>query len=482
MAACARGVDDGAPEDTPGVVVDSADASDSAPTADAGADSALPVPAKMADRIGVYAWGFDDRAFGGFADRLTWAADRVRQLGSRTIRVYVGPSDVYRLGNLGSPGAFSLFDAAKSPAYAALFANPAFDTYVLTAYSKDDDAGLWKSGYPPDAAAAERKAISEFGAHLLATYPTKTFILLNWEGDNAIAPYASNPAAWDGFVAWTQARADGVKDARVAAGGAARLFAGVEFNKVLGCDDKNKCVMSAVLPNVDVDYVSYSSWASIGEDVDTGAVAARLQADLDKALGFARKKDKSRFLVGEFGAQREASTFGECTAAKRIAAIVSGLTAWGAGYGVFWQIIDNAPTDVGIPQLGYGAFKADQSSTLAGEVLRALYTTETPTVPGAACPAINQGGVVDGQTYKTPVHPGGVLSIFGGGFSSNAEVHVVQKTQTLVVSDGTPWFYRSDKQINFTLPSSIVANDKVLVFVRNGTATDSNGQYPDVTP
>jgi hypothetical protein len=481
-AACARGVDDAAPDDGNGVVVDSADAGDRPPVADAGADAALPIPAKMADRIGVYAWGFDDRAFAGFADRLTWAADRVRQLGSRTIRVYIGPKDTYQLGNPGGTATFSLVDAAKAPAYAALFANPAFETYLLTAYTKDDDATVWKTGYAPDAAAAERKAVADFGAHLLSTYPNKKFILLNWEGDNAVAPFASNTAAWDGFAAWTQARADGAKDARAGAGGAGRFFSGVEFNKVAGCDGQNRCIVSTVLPKVDVDYYAYSAWGSIGEDVDTGAIAARVTADLDRALGFAKVKEKSRFIVGEFGAEREASTFGECTAAKRIAATVSALTAWGAAYGVFWQIIDNPPSSGALPQIGFGAFKSDLSPTLAGDVLHALYTTENPGVPNSTCPVISQGGVVDGKTYKAPVRAGAVVSIFGDGFSNTAEVHVVQKNQMAVVSDGTPWFYRDGKQMNFTLPPAIVANDKVLVFVRNGTGPDSNGQYLDVVP
>jgi uncharacterized protein (TIGR03437 family) len=63
-----------------------------------------------------------------------------------------------------------------------------------------------------------------------------------------------------------------------------------------------------------------------------------------------------------------------------------------------------------------------------------------------------------------------------------AEVHVLQKTQALVVSDGSPAFYRSGQQINFTLPAAIAPNEKALVYVRNGTGTDSNGQYLDVQP
>ncbi|MGH9769364.1 MAG: hypothetical protein ACREAB_18220, partial [Blastocatellia bacterium] len=49
-------------------------------------------PAQVADRVGIYAWGFESSAYqsqtaqtGGQIDRLNWAADKVAEIGSRTI-------------------------------------------------------------------------------------------------------------------------------------------------------------------------------------------------------------------------------------------------------------------------------------------------------------------------------------------------------------------------------------------------------------
>lgn len=48
-------------------------------------------PAQIADRMGLYAWGFESSAYNALQnpaqDRLNWAADRVAEVGSRTIRV-----------------------------------------------------------------------------------------------------------------------------------------------------------------------------------------------------------------------------------------------------------------------------------------------------------------------------------------------------------------------------------------------------------
>ncbi|HKC87637.1 MAG TPA: hypothetical protein VKG02_16745, partial [Blastocatellia bacterium] len=65
----------------------------------AGGVNAQPIPApptERADRFGVYNWGVDYDAYPANAtiDRLNWAADKVAELGSRTIRVAM-PGDIY---------------------------------------------------------------------------------------------------------------------------------------------------------------------------------------------------------------------------------------------------------------------------------------------------------------------------------------------------------------------------------------------------
>lgn len=458
---------------------------------DAGSDgSSFVPPADMRDRIGVYAWGFDDSSWPGTPDRLNWAASKIAGLGGRTIRVYLGPQDIYHVLPASDGGPFDLATAAASPAYAALFSSASFDTYLLTTYSAGDDAGNWTGGYSASDAATERQQIASLGTYLLSTYPGKTFVILQWEGDNAISSFKSSAAAWTGFTAWIQARASGVSDARAAAGGTtAHLYSGLEFNLLRDpatqapCDtSQHPCVVSEVVPQVDVDFYSYSSWQSLGPNQSPAQTSMQLQSDLQSALTFARQRDPSiapsRFVVGEFGAPREQTDLGECAAAARQAAVIGAVTQWGAAFGVFWQIIDNVPS--GQPNdfvTGFGLYKASGPASLSAGMFQALYQSQMPTVPTSSCPTISQGGVVDGVNFKSDdIDASTTIAIFGSGFTDAGDlVRVVQTGARWTIATGSPWFYTSASQINATLPG-IMGGQNALVYVTNGAGVDSNGQ------
>ncbi|HEY8079642.1 MAG TPA: hypothetical protein VIF62_36175, partial [Labilithrix sp.] len=419
---------------------------------DGGADGSIAVPTptwtpptKLTDRIGVYAYGFDDSALAMTPDRLTWAAGKVHELGSSTMRVYLGPSDPYRLGL--DPSA-SPVEIARSPAFSTLFASGSFDTFILDVYSKDDETSSWLTGYTPAAAMTERAAIADLATYLFQTYQNKTFILANTRGDDAIASYATDAGAWDGFVSWTQARADGVKDARLKAQSTSTfVFSAVEFNRVAGCDEAaNKCVSSWVLPRVDVDFFSYASWASTGAAVADVDLATHLKGDLDTALAFAKKRDPkidaSRFMLGEMGAARE--DYGECRAAQRIATIAQTATSWGAPFAVFWQILDEKPkTTPGATTLRYGAYRPDLTQTLPGSMLASLYTNDAPLNITATCPSLNPNGVGDGVTFAPPLHAEKAASLFALGLTSKSVVRLAQRDQSFTLTDGSPYWYRS---------------------------------------
>jgi hypothetical protein len=459
--------------------------------------AAFTAPTDMRDRIGVYAWGFDTTSWPGTPDRLNWAANKVAALGARTVRVYLGSEDIYGVLPPADAGPFDLATAATSTAYRTLFSSPSFDTYVLTTYSESDDASDWTTGYTAAQVAAERQAIAQLGSALLSTFPGKTFLLLDWEGDNAIAPVASSQAAWDGFVAWTNARAAGVVDARSATTATtSRLYSGVEFNLLRNlstqapCDTTaNKCVISVVVPAVDVDYYSYSSWQSLGPDQTPAEVVTGLQADLTTALGWAKKHDAStspaRFLVGEFGAPREETDLGECAAMERTASVIGAIAQWGASYGIFWQIIDNTPpTQPNDFVDGFGLYKASGAASLSAGLFQTLYQTQVSTPPTPpSCPTISQGGVVDGVHYQAnDINASTTLAIFGADFSATGDVvHVRQTGMQWDIAAGSPFFYTSASQINATLPG-VFGGQNALVYVTDGNGVDANGQIVAVQP
>ena len=87
-----------------------------------------PAPTSPADRFGVYNWNVNDSAYprDGSIDLLNWGANMVAELGSRTIRVYIGTLDIHHVYDVNPPGATELFQIAQSPAYDKLFRDPRF--------------------------------------------------------------------------------------------------------------------------------------------------------------------------------------------------------------------------------------------------------------------------------------------------------------------------------------------------------------------
>jgi hypothetical protein len=449
-------------------------------------------PTDVRDRIGIYAWPIDTTSWPGSPDRLNWAAAKVAALGARTIRIYLGPADPYQVLDAG--GAFDLATAAASPAYSALFANPSFETILITTYSVADQQNVWQNGYSSDQAATETDDIARLGAYLLQTFTGKTFILLNWEGDNAVNAFASNPGVWDAYTGWIDARAAGVVNARaMVPRSSSHLYSGVEFNAVrnpttgLPCDTgANKCVVSVVVPNVPVDYYSYSAWASLAPlGLTPVQMATQLQTDLSTALGWAAKRTDvsvtpARFIVGEFGASREA--YGECNAMNHIAALIAAVPAWGAARAIFWQIIDNLwsstyypPPATTLSPIGYGLFKASGAAGLAAQLFQTLYQTQVPTPPPTpGCPVITS---VANATPGVAIGPTTTLSLHGTQFSSAGNVVNVREPggHQWNITTGSPGWSETTTQIDFTLPG-VGASQTAWITVADAQGVES-GAY-----
>jgi hypothetical protein len=451
--------------------------------------AAAPQPPSLPhDRIGIYHWGMDTVAWPGNPDKLRWGADAIAGFGSRTIRVALGARDDYGVNN----GAANLAAVAAQPAYAGLFGDSRFSTYLLTVYSTADLASNWSDGYTAVERRSAHAEVYALGRYLLENYAGKSFIVLNWEGDNALSPFPStNTTAWDGYVSWLDARAGAVAEARRAVPwSSSRIYSGLEFNAVkrldtgAACDTSgNKCVISYVAPRVGVDFYSYSSWQSLSTDTPTADVGTRLSADLTTAYNFVAAvrpgTTHAHFLVGEIGSARDIS--GECDAANRISKAILAVQSWGAAYGIIWQMYDNVPAS-GIYD-GFGLHRNDRSVSLAGQTLKNLYTRDAPIVPPATCGSVNPGGIVDGRTFTPRIQRGQVISIFGGRFSPSGNVvWLKQGSRSHAVTIGSQWWYESANQINLTLPAAVVPGTNVKVNVVTANGLVSNGQLIDVLP
>jgi len=202
-----------------------------------------PAPARREDRFGVYNWNVNDSAFprDGSIDLLNWGANRVAELGSRTIRVFIGTLDIKHVYDVNPLCATELVQIAQSPVYDKLFHDPRFQTYLLTAYSYGDVGANWVDGYTDSEYGVERDEIKRLGEYLLGnpTFAGKTFIILNWEGDNALDGLSNRRSVWDYYTQWIRARAEGVRLARLNyPSSAARLFSGLEFNSIKSLNSK----------------------------------------------------------------------------------------------------------------------------------------------------------------------------------------------------------------------------------------------------
>jgi hypothetical protein len=502
IAADAAAAFDAATPSDGAIAADAATAFDAATPSDAAHDAATPADAAeppdagfpvysdSRDGIGAYVWGINYSTYPGTPDKLNWGVNVLTALGGRTVRVYLGPDDTYGF-NGGAP--FDLVSAASSAPYVALFSNPAIHTVLLTTYTLTDSTNDWVDGYSNAQQSAEAGAIEALATHLLTAWPSKIFVILNWEGDNAVqSALASHPAAWDGFTTWIQARHQGVVSARAAnPGSGGKIFSGLEFSLVrnastgVPCDNSaNKCVISTVAPQVAVDLYSYSSWQSMGADTDETHLAARLGADLDFAYSIIHGANPSigrqNLILGEFGSAREVPAFGECAAARRAKIVVDAARSWGVGEAVYWQVIDNV-LDSTSTWIGFGLQKADGTNSMVLGTVKSLYQTQVATVPTVSlCTAINPGGVVDGVTFTSTIHPGATISAWGSFSSSGNVVYLRQGASEVTVKAGSPNWYESPTQINVTLPASI-AIGSLLVYVRSAEGIDSNGQLVSIT-
>jgi hypothetical protein len=414
-------------------------------------EKGIVVPTATAQRFGVYNWNIDAPPCTPPCDLLNYGASKVEATGSRTIRVYLGPSQVtsYRLN---FPSGATLAQIAQLAAYHTLFTNPAFDNYLLTTYSNADEAHSWADGFTPDEYAAEREEVRALGDYLLsnANFAGKTFIILNWEGDNAIAHLRNKRIAWDAYRDWIQSRADGVALARSDySSSSTRLYSGLEFNAVemngricgttlaqtgedpLTTDPyKYRCVIDNVAPNVTVDYYSYSAWGSMAVKVENPSASLKtvIKNALDIALNQVKslrpKIDQTNFIIGEFGFSRE--IYGECNTANYIDEIFDAVNpldpeAFHPSFVILWQILDNAPifiTDRG----GFGLYKFRNGSlhqTRAFTTFQQRINNQKATVQ-TKCPALRTSppesipGVVDSKQGSGPIHlnPDSLLSIY----------------------------------------------------------------------
>jgi hypothetical protein len=289
-------------------------------------------------------------------DFLNEGADRILALGSRVIKVWFygkrheHPMAAYSY-NSQWPNVDSLVEGARIPYFKQLFGKP-FTTYVMVVTSLGRDDGYWRNGITDEQKRDEQRQFYELTKHLLTEYKGtgKTFVLQHWEGDwmirgNFDAKAEPTPLAIQSMIDWLNARQAGVNQARQEVGEqGVHVYHATEVNLVVqSMRNGSAGVTNRVLPQTQLDLVSYSAWDSATSHYADPNV-------LWDALDFiaANAPDSPAFgshnvYLGEFGMPENNYSLAQLQTAIPNA-VQTGLK-WGCPYIVYWQLYCNELKD-----------------------------------------------------------------------------------------------------------------------------------------
>lgn len=249
-------------------------------------------------------------------NKLVEQAKKVREMGSNILKISMGPNSTDIYGITETTKSTTVLDLfTRNAPYRTVF-DMDFRYIFLWAHTL---TGIdWKNGI----SAAQEKVLYDemynFVSHLLTRYDNsgKTFFIGNWEGDWILLPsYNRNETPSPSFISnmtkWMQIRQKAVDDAK-AATSAKNVFVYhyIEANLVEKGMAGNPCVAESVLPNVNVDLVSYSSYEAIKDKT-----YAKTKSDLEAIFTYLESKLKAkpsipfsrRVFIGEYGYQANAS-------------------------------------------------------------------------------------------------------------------------------------------------------------------------------
>jgi hypothetical protein len=287
-------------------------------------------------------------------------AEKVSQMGSNSIFVYLTPEFRAQYPDQTSQSwpasdPADLKGLAQTAPFAKVFSSN-FKTIVLTTYTFSNNDQVQRMASCQSCQNKEENEFYSLTKYLYAQYAGsgKTFILKSWEGDwmglggQGINLTSNIPDSMvQDMIAWLSARQHGVTRARNEAGSSPgmQVLNAVEVNRVLDYAQQGLTrVIDAVVPNVNADMVTYSSYDStaFGSDAQTVQQALTLalqtiEKHAPDPLGFGPR----RILISEYGLFENQELN---DASWRTQAVLD--TATNAGiYGAFlWELFDNTCT------------------------------------------------------------------------------------------------------------------------------------------
>jgi hypothetical protein len=301
------------------------------------------------------------------------------------------------------PPTATLVELAKHPYYAEAFNMP-FTTFALEVPPLGKRGNrLWLED---DAYfQAVEKETHDLARHFLETYRQRnvTFIIQNWEGDwmmrdhstNGYAASAGPDAAlrFAGMRRWLTARQDGVNRARREVGPTeARVLHALEVNKVLDSLKGVATLTTDVLPLVDLDLISWSSYDGMKDAVTTwhGVEIIRHFAK-PRADG-----TKPPVFIGEIGNPENEGAKTEAQIREWWDTRLAAFLALDIPWVIHWELYCNEPKDKnkGKPSTrtaeelrGFWLLRPDGSASWSGKYLQELLQHAGGRLDGAVKPS-----------------------------------------------------------------------------------------------
>lgn len=281
-------------------------------------------------------------------DILVEGCRRIREMGSNVVKVTL-TDDAYDLAPFSHTYRYELLE--YHPSFRKVM-EMGFTYYLFWVYGKKKNT--WQDGLTAQEAAAEYDEIFMLADYFYRKYASenKRFFIGHWEGDwhltNTNSSLAEvDPVRIQGMIDWYKVRQKAVDDARQKYPAAkCRVYHYAEVNRVNDYLDKGyDRIVNRVLPYVDVDYVSYSSYESIkGKDVVSyPTLRTKLFRALD-AIEAAMKSKPSiagkRVFIGEYGYSRN-EKYNEDTQDEWSRMVMRAGIEWGCPFVLSWQIYDN---------------------------------------------------------------------------------------------------------------------------------------------
>lgn len=237
--------------------------------------------------------------------------------------------------------------ASQEPSYQHVLKMP-FRHYMLWVMSD-----RWRAGLTESEAQAEYDAVYELCEYLRKAFngTNKTFYLGHWEGDWLLLDGSYNPeidpkpAHVAGMIAWLNVRQRAIEDVTRTVPSTVKIYQYAEVNLAQKAMRGGTGYVNDVLPHVNVDFVSYSSYDTVNPN--KADIAGALHAALDyieRQLPEKKELTGKRVFIGEYGFPLD-DTISPEQQDEYAREVCMAALDWGCPFVLYWEMYCNEVRD-----------------------------------------------------------------------------------------------------------------------------------------